>query len=144
LEVIQRIHQLNKERNWTDYKLAKEAGISQSTISNITYRGNSPTLFTLEKICHAYGITVSQFFSSGENPLDVNCDSGRDMGLDGELHQLGDLYKRLSLYQRESVFQYMNDMLAGTAMKTGIKPEIKPEMKPDMKTEIKAEIKTGS
>ncbi len=35
MEVAKRILQLREERQWSEYRLAKEAGISQSTLSNL-------------------------------------------------------------------------------------------------------------
>lgn len=69
LNTCNRIRQLMKERNWTEYRLAKESGLSQSTIANIFKRDNSPTLPTLEAICKAFGITLAQFFSEGADPI---------------------------------------------------------------------------
>ena len=48
-----------EERGWTDYRLAKEANLSHSTITNVFKRNNAPTLPTLEVICRAFGITLS-------------------------------------------------------------------------------------
>ena len=53
------------ERNWTEYRLAKEADLSQSTITNLFRRNNVPSIPTLEAICRGFGITLSQFFSEG-------------------------------------------------------------------------------
>lgn len=106
MKIIQRIRQLNQERNWTDYRLAKEAGLSQSTISNLMARGNSPTLFTLERICHAYGITLSQFF--------CGCDCVDDPKISEEVRQLVRLYQKLSICQREKVFHYIDELLHET------------------------------
>lgn len=66
-----RIRQLMDERGWSEYRLSKEAGLSQSTISNMFTRNNAPTLPTLEAICRAFGITLSQFFSEGDNPIEL-------------------------------------------------------------------------
>lgn len=66
MEIIARILELREERNWSEYRLAKEAGISQSTISNLISRGNSPSIATLEKICDGFGITLAQFFDEGD------------------------------------------------------------------------------
>ena len=62
-----RIRQLMEERGWTDYRLAKEANLSHSTVTNMFKRNNAPTLPTLEAVCAAFGITLSQFFSEGNN-----------------------------------------------------------------------------
>lgn len=47
---------------WTPYALAKKAGISQSTLSNLQHRCNSPSLNTLEAVTSGFGLTLSDFF----------------------------------------------------------------------------------
>lgn len=68
MEAQKRIRQLMEERGWTDYRLAKEANLSHSTVTNMFNRNNAPTLPTLEAVCKAFGITLSQFFSEGDDP----------------------------------------------------------------------------
>lgn len=62
-----RIRQLMEERSWTDYRLAKEANLSHSTVTNMFNRNNAPTLPTLEAICRAFDITLAQFFAEGND-----------------------------------------------------------------------------
>lgn len=69
MDIQERIKQLMEEREWTDYKLAKQANLSESTITNIFKRNNSPTFNTLEAICRACGITLAQFFTENGNPI---------------------------------------------------------------------------
>ena len=66
-----RIKQLMEERGWTDYRLAKEANLSHSTVTNMFNRNNAPTLPTLEAVCRAFGITLSQFISEGNDPAQL-------------------------------------------------------------------------
>ena len=66
LDVQQHIRELMEERGWSEYKLAKMANLPQSTISNLFKRNNVPTLYTLEAICKAFGMTLAQFFSEGK------------------------------------------------------------------------------
>lgn len=66
MDVTARLRELMEERNWTEYRLAKEAGLSQSTISNMFNRGTVPSVATLETICNGLGITLGQFFSEGQ------------------------------------------------------------------------------
>ena len=61
----ERIRQMMDERGWSEYRLAKECGVSQSTISNIFNRNYQPSLASLEIICKSFGITLSQFFAEG-------------------------------------------------------------------------------
>ena len=65
VDVNRRIQQLLEERNWTEYKLAKESGLSQSTIANLFRRNTTPSISTLELVCKGFGISLSQFFSEG-------------------------------------------------------------------------------
>jgi len=60
-----RIKKLMFERNWTEYRLAKEANLSQSTIANLFNRNTLPGITTLEAICSGFGITMAQFFCDG-------------------------------------------------------------------------------
>lgn len=66
-EVLEKIERLRKERGWSIYKLAEEACLGQSTISNMFTRKTLPSLFTLNQICEAFGITLSEFFEEQEN-----------------------------------------------------------------------------
>ena len=63
MDCLARIRELLAERNWSMYQLSQAAGIPQSTLSNLFIRCNAPTIPTLEKICDALGITMSEFFS---------------------------------------------------------------------------------
>jgi len=63
ISVIERIKELCAARSWTFYKLAKESGITYSTLNTMMNRSNSPSIPTLSRICDGFGITLSQFFS---------------------------------------------------------------------------------
>lgn len=66
MDVHARLRQLLKERGWTEYKLSKKCGLSESTLANIFRRNTTPSITTLEAICRGFGITLSQFFSDGD------------------------------------------------------------------------------
>lgn len=53
-------------RGWTEYKLAKEADLPQSTISAWYCRNLVPSIGSLDKICKALDITLSQLFAGDE------------------------------------------------------------------------------
>lgn len=61
----ERIKQIMKVRGWSEYRLAKESGVPQSTISNIFNRNYQPSIASLELICKPFGITLAQFFADG-------------------------------------------------------------------------------
>ena len=63
MDVKDRIRRILNERSWSEYRLAIESGLSQSTVANIFNRNTSPSIVTLEAICRGFGITLAQFFS---------------------------------------------------------------------------------
>lgn len=66
MDVIERLRAMMAERSWSEYRLAKEASLAQSTITNIFHRNTLPSIPTLKTICDAFGITLSQFFADAE------------------------------------------------------------------------------
>ena len=66
LDTLGRLRQLLDDRNWTEYRLAKASGLSDSTIKNIFKRNTQPTIETLEAVCRGLGITLAQFFADEE------------------------------------------------------------------------------
>lgn len=66
MDVNERLKEILKERGWSEYRLARECGLSDSTIHNIYRRNASPSIPTLETICKGFGITMSQFFAEGD------------------------------------------------------------------------------
>ena len=66
MNVIERIHQLRKDRGWSVNYLAMEAGLTQSTLSSMLGRNTPPKIDTLFALCNAFGITLSQFFLEAE------------------------------------------------------------------------------
>lgn len=66
-EIIGRILSLCEARGWSVYRLAKESGITYSTLCTMLHKSNSPSVFTLIRICEGFGISLSEFFDEG-NP----------------------------------------------------------------------------
>ncbi len=101
MDLVERIIELRKERQWSEYHLAKEAGISQSTLSNLINRGNNPSIYTLEKIAHAFGLTLSQFFNT----------DGEEMYVTGEQKELLEYWNRMDKLQRAKTLSYIKGLL---------------------------------
>jgi len=100
MNIQNRIRVLMDERGWTEYRLAKESGLAQSTITNMFNRNNAPTFSTLEAICGALGITLVQFFSVGET----------DNSLTEEQRALFTKWSTLSDEQKKILLDLMNTM----------------------------------
>ena len=67
--ILATITAYRKERGWTEYQLAEQSGLPQSTISSWYRKNLMPTIPSLEKICVAFGITLSQLFADGDAPV---------------------------------------------------------------------------
>ena len=66
MDILSRLIKLQKQYGWSDYRIAKEAGLSPNTVSNIYRRNNTPSMATLEALCRAFGITMAQFFADDD------------------------------------------------------------------------------
>ena len=66
MDINQRLNSLLKARGWSQYRLAKNCGLSESTLQNIFHRNTCPSFTTLDAICTGFGITLAQFFAEGD------------------------------------------------------------------------------
>ena len=63
-DILKRIQQLCTVRNWTLYRLAKESGITYSTLCTMLHKETAPSIPTLIKLCQGFGISLSEFFDT--------------------------------------------------------------------------------
>lgn len=68
-DILATITAYREARGWTEYQLAERSGLPQSTISSWYRKNMVPTVPSLEKICQAFGITLSQLFAEGDTPV---------------------------------------------------------------------------
>ena len=61
-DVLGRITELRNERGWSVYRLAKNTEIPQSSVATWYGKGIAPPMEAIEKMCTAFGITLSEFF----------------------------------------------------------------------------------
>jgi len=87
--VIDRIKALCEARSWTVYRLAKESGITYSTLNTMLNKSNSPSVSTLLRICGGFGITLSQFFSDGDRAEPLTLEQKEHMALWDQLEPEG-------------------------------------------------------
>ena len=76
MDAKKRLRELMEERGWSEYRLAIESGLSQSTVANIFNRNTTPSMATLEIICKGLGVTLAQFFAEG-NLVELTCEQYR-------------------------------------------------------------------
>ena len=99
-DILAVITAYREDRGWTEYQLAERSGLPQSTISSWYRKKMVPTLTSLEKICAAFGITLSQLFAEGEAAVSLT-DSQR---------KLLERWSRLSAEQQAVVFALIDKM----------------------------------
>ena len=92
MDAKQRIRELLEELNWSEYRLAIESGLSQSTVANIFNRNTTPSVATLEQICKGFSITLAQFFAEGDM-----------VELTGEQREMFEAWRTLSPEQKEAL-----------------------------------------
>lgn len=102
-DVLDRIQQLLTFKHWSLYKLAKQSDIPYSSLNNIFNRQTCPTMVTLEKICHGFNISLSEFFSFESNPL-------RNELLSDDEEELLNTYKELSVQNKKLLKAYLDGL----------------------------------
>lgn len=100
MDTLGRIRQYMEERGWTEYKLAKESGLSHSTISNMFCRQTAPSIPTLDAICSGFGITLAQFFS----------ETGKAVELTEEQYRMFQQWAKLTPSQKELIAELIRNM----------------------------------
>ena len=99
-DILATITKHREERGWTEYQLAEHSALPQSTISSWYRKNLIPTIPSLEKICSAFGITLSQLFAE-ENTA---------VSLTASQKKLLDRWNRLSEDQQNAVFLLIDKM----------------------------------
>lgn len=95
----ERLQKIIYERGWTYYRLSKNSGLSESTVTNIFKRNTVPSIPTLELICKGFGITLSQFFADGDM-----------VELTSDLKRIFDGWSNLTPKQKQAVLQVIDAM----------------------------------
>ena len=101
--ILDRIQMLLEFNHWSIYKLAKKANLPYSSLNNIFNRRTCPSIITLEKICHGFNITLSDFFDFEKNPL-------RSDSITEEQQDLINSYEALSNKDKQLLKAYIQGL----------------------------------
>ena len=99
--ILQRITELRTQRGWSEYRLAEYSGVAQSTISSWYQKSYSPSVSSLEKICAAFGISLSQLFAEV---------SGEPVSLTVEQCRLLEKWNTLSENGKQALFHLLAEL----------------------------------
>ena len=92
-DILKRIDDERIKRNWSEYALAKNSDITQSTISTWYRKKLQPSVASIEKICIGLGISLAEFFN----------DESSFVYLTPQQSEILELWDALTPIQRESV-----------------------------------------
>ena len=99
MDILGKIYKMRTARHWTEYNLAQKADLPQSTISSWYNKKMTPSILSLEKICKAFGITMSQFFASESESVELT----------EEQKEMLEKWNVLSPEQKKSLLQFLNN-----------------------------------
>ena len=111
-DVQNRIDNLAMERGLSRYELAHKAGIPQSTLYNMFERHTLPKLDTLELICDALEVSLSDFFLFTTKP-------GEGQHISEDEILLLELNRELTRRDREHLIIYAKGMIASSQTRNG-------------------------
>lgn len=97
-DILGRIESERLKRGWSEYTLSVNSGIPQSTISTWYRKRLQPSLASIEHICDGFGMSLSQFFATGDSDLPL------------EQNELLEECQKLSPQQRKSLLQFIRDI----------------------------------
>ncbi len=99
-DILDAIAKQRDARHWTDYQMSVRSDIPQPVISNWFSKNQIPTLPNLDKICKAFGISMSQLFA----------ECGEPVCLTPEQRELLDHWSYLEERQKKALLQVIKEM----------------------------------
>lgn len=99
--ILDKITKERLARNWSEYTLAKNSEIPQSTISTWYRKDLEPSVASIERICKGLNITLSQFFSY----------EGKNNDLTADQQEILDVWGHLNDFQRKAIIEMIKSFL---------------------------------
>ena len=100
MDILKRIEELKNKRGWSNYRLAKEAKISEGSLNNLFRLNNQPTIPTLEAICAGFNISLSQFFAESDEAIILS----------EEQREMLDIWNTLNKEQKTALLELLKKM----------------------------------
>ena len=113
-EIHSRLMELADERGLSKYELSKRAGMKESTVYNMITRGTMPKIDTLDRLCKAMGLSLSDFFAYASEPR-------RQGYLSEQEIELLEVRRRLSERNAEHLLVYATGLAEGQETRSGNK-----------------------
>ena len=100
INVLEKIEQMRLDRNWSEYELSKRANLPQTTINTWYRKQQIPTLHSLNRLCEAFGITLSELVADRNDPMEISLQ-------DQEMLRL---FHCLQPYQKERLMRFLESI----------------------------------
>ena len=100
MDILRKINKMRLDRNWSIYRLSVESDVPQSTLTNMFNRETLPSITTLESICGAFKISLSDFFIEEE----------KQMNEDNEDKELLSMYHAASKEVQDSILVLLKEL----------------------------------
>ena len=105
-QVLDRIEGLASDNGMTIYELARSAGVPNSTLYNAFERRTMPRIDTVDKICEALDITMSDFFL-------FSGDAGMGSYMSEDEIELIEMNRSMTRRNREHLLVYAHALIDG-------------------------------
>jgi len=99
MDLQTKIRILMEKRGWTMYQLAKESGVSWSTIRNMFQRNTAPTVPTLEALCNGLEISMAELLLGPDYPE-----------LSNETKELIRRWNKLNNHDKDIIMELMSSL----------------------------------
>ncbi|MTK07465.1 MAG: helix-turn-helix domain-containing protein [Hungatella sp.] len=100
-DILGRIEKERLSRDWSEYTLAKNSGITPSTISTWYRKDLQPSISSIEKICKGLDISLSQFFSSQEQCVNLT----------NSQSEILEIWKYLNTSQKNTIIEMIKSFI---------------------------------
>ena len=98
-DILGKIEKERIKRGWTEYMLAQNSNLPQSTISTWYRKKLQPSVASIERICNGLGITLAQFFADEDEPA-----------VSKDQKELFEYWQKMNPAQRESLISFLKNM----------------------------------
>lgn len=100
INILEKIEQMRLKRNWSEYDLSYRADLPQTTINTWYRKQQVPTLYSLDKLSKAFGITLSELLA----------DTGDLMEIAEQDKEVLEFYRSLNPRQQRLLKQYLKSL----------------------------------
>ena len=100
--IVEKIERIRKEKNLSLYRLAQRSDLTQSYITTLINRNNTPSIQSLEKICYGLDMTLAEFFRTDNERRDLTREQTRFL----------DAWDKLNIIEKARVEGYIEGILS--------------------------------